>query len=149
MRPGSPPRLQENGSVHEATRMDKYLSRSGATWTHNSGKRTKTPRSMQQEEAVRQHTKVTRENFVPLCPLPLRDTSTQADEQTFVRTHYGDDFSCAVDTWTERTAMRLCAGYWYSTYNIAAVVETLENQQAPDQIYCMTRWELKKWNEGR
>ena len=86
---------------------------------------------------------------MPLCPLPLRDTSTLADKQTFVRTHYGDDFSCAGVIWTERTAMRLCTGYWYSTYNIAAVVETLENQQAPDQIYCITRWELEKWNEER
>ena len=105
---------------------------------------------MQQEEAVREtQSKVMREDTVPLRPLLLRDTSTLADEQTFVRTHYGDDFSCVGDIWTERTAMRLCTGYWYSTYNIAAVVETLENQQAPDQIYCITRWELEKWNEGR
>ena len=45
--------------------------------------------------------------------------------------------------------MRLCTGYWYSTYNIAAVVETLENQQAPDHMYCITRWELERWNEGQ
>ena len=30
---------------------------------------------------------------VPLCPVPLI-TSTLADERTFVREHYGDDFSC-------------------------------------------------------
>ena len=130
--------------------MDKYLSRSGNTTTHNSRKRTRTPRSKQQEEAVHQnHTNVTQEDTLPLCPVLRKDVSTLEDEQTFVRIHYGDDFSCAGDTWTERTAMRLCTGHWYSTYNIAAVVETLENHQAPDHTYCITTWELEKWNEGQ
>ena len=130
--------------------MDKYLSRAGNTTTQNSRKRTRTPRSKQQERVVQQNQTIgTRENTVPLCPEHRKDTPTLEDEQTFVRMHYGDDFICAGDTWTERTAMRLCTGYWYSTYNIAAVVETLENQQAPDYMYCITRWELEKWTEGR
>ena len=150
LRPGSPPRLQENGTVHEATWMDKYLSRAGNTTTQNSRKRTRTPRSKQQERVVQQNQTIgTREDTVPLCPEHRKDAPTLEDEQTFVRMHYGDDFICAGDTWTERTAMRLCTGHWYSTYNIAAVVETLENQQAPDHMYCITRWELEKWTEGR
>jgi hypothetical protein len=44
--------------------------------------------------------------------------------------------------------MRLCTGYWYNNYNIAAVIETLENTQPPDQCYCVTRWELDRWTEG-
>jgi hypothetical protein len=62
--------------------------------------------------------------------------------------HYGDDFSCAGYIWTERTAMRLCTGYWYNNYNIEAVVESLESTQPLDQRYCVTRWELDRWKEG-
>jgi hypothetical protein len=145
LRPGSPPRLQENGTVHEAIWMDKYLSRSGVTSNHPSRKRTRTPRPGHQEEAVRQHhTTLTWDDIAHLCPSLSRGTSTLADEQTFVRTHYGDDFCCVGHTWTERTAMRLCTGYWYNTSNIAAVVETLENQQLLGQLHCITRWELEK-----
>ena len=148
LRPGSPPRLQENGTVHEATWMDKYLSRSGVTSNNKSRKRTRPPSPRHQEEAVRQTHTTPPRDIVPLCPVPSSN-STLADEYTFVREHYGDDFSCVGDIWTERTAMRLCTGHWYSTHNIAAVIETLENQQAPDQLHCITRWELEKWNEGR
>ena len=67
LRPGSPPRLQENGTVHEATWMDKYLSRAGNTTTQNSRKRTRTPRSKQQERVVQQNQTIgTQEDTVPL-----------------------------------------------------------------------------------
>jgi hypothetical protein len=39
-----------------------------------------------------------------------------------------------------------CTGYWYNTYNIAAVAETLENKQPPGQLQCITRWEPEQWN---
>jgi hypothetical protein len=94
LRPKSPFRLQENKTVHEATWMDKYLSRSGVTSTHKSRKRTRTPRLRHQKEAVRKtHLTSTRDDIVPFCPLILR-TSTLADEHTFVRTHYRDEYSC-------------------------------------------------------
>ena len=128
--------------------MEKYLSRSGVTSNNKSRKRTRTPSSRHQEEAVRQTHTTPPRDIVPLCPVPS-STSTLADEYTFVREHYGDDFSCVGDIWTERTAMRLCTGHWYSTYNIAAVIETLENQQTSDQLHCITRFELEKWNEGQ
>ena len=133
--------------MHKATWMDKYLSHLRITSNYPSWKGAWTPQPGHQEEAVRQnHTTLTRDDIAPLCPLLSRGTSTLADEQKFVRTHYGDDFSCVSDTWTERTAMRLCTGFWYNTYNIAAVVEPLENQQLPSQLHCITRWEMEKWN---
>ena len=58
------------------------------------------------------------------------------------------NWSPGTDSWTERTAMRLCTGHWYNNYNIAAVVESLENMQMSDQRYCITRWELDRWTEG-
>jgi hypothetical protein len=78
LRPGSPPRLKENGTVHEATWMDKYLSRSGVTLTHKSRKRTRTSPSRQQEESVRQTHATSIRDIVPLCPL-LSSTSTLAE----------------------------------------------------------------------
>ena len=136
LRPGSPPRLQENGAVHEATWMDKYLSRLGVTLIHKSRKRKRKPRPRHQEEAARPTHTTLPCDIVPLCPVPS-NTSTLADEHAFVREHNGDDFSCVGDIWTERTAMRLCTGHWYSTYNIAAVIETLENQTniGPTALY--------------
>jgi hypothetical protein len=105
--------------------MDGYLSRSGVTSTNKFRKITRTPRPKHQEEAVSQTHTTSPRDIVPLCPVPL-STSTLADEHTFVREHYGDNFSCVGDIWNERTAMRLCTGHWYSTHNIAAVIETLE-----------------------
>jgi len=134
--------------VHEATWMDKYLSRAGVTPNTKPRKRKRKSRPRHQEEAAQQSHTTPSCDIVPLCPVPP-STSLLADERTFVREHCGDDFSCVGDTWTERTAMRLCTGHWYSTYNIAAVIETQENQQSSDQLYCITRFELERWNEGR
>jgi hypothetical protein len=96
LRPGSPPRRQENGTAHEATLMDKYLSRSGVTSTNKSRKRTRSPSPRHQEESVRQTHTTSPRDIVPHCPIPS-STFTLADEHTFVREHYGDDFSCVGD----------------------------------------------------
>ena len=111
--------------------MDKYLRRSVVTPIYNPRKRQRKASPRHQEEAARQTYTTSPCDIVPLCPVPS-NTSTLADERKFVRERYGDDFSCVGDTWTERTAMRLCTGHWYSTYNIAAVIETQENQQSSD-----------------
>jgi hypothetical protein len=128
--------------------MDKYLNRSSTQTNGSQWKRSRTTRAAPPTEPKRQLLQArTREDTTPLCPKTLQQTPTLAEEQEYVREYYGDDFSCAGDTWTERTATRLCTGYWYNNYNIAAVVETLENTQPPDQRYCVTRWELDRWTE--
>ena len=149
LRPGSPPRLQENGTVHEATWMDKYLKRSNTQGQGSTRKRSRSKRDTSLTEPNRKPSQLhTREDTTPFCSKLVNRTQTLEEEQAYVRQHYGDDFSCAGDTWTERTAMRLCTGHWYNNYNIAAVVESLENTQMADQRYCVTRWELDRWTEG-
>ena len=149
MRPGLPPRLQEDETIQEATWMDRYLKRSSTQRHGSQRKRSRSKREAPLTEPNRKPSQLlTREDTTPFCPKLLQQTQTLEEEQTYVREHYGDDFSCAGDTCTERTAMRLCTGHWYNNYNIAAVVESLENTQLLDQRYCITRWESDRWKEG-
>jgi hypothetical protein len=149
MRPGSPPRIQEDGTIQEATWMNKYLNRSSTQTNRLQRKRSRSQRAAPLTEPKRKPLQMLpQEDATPLGPKLLQRTQSLEEEQAYVREHYGDDFSWAGYTWTERMAMRLCKEHWYNNYNIKAVVESLENTQPLGQRYCVTRWELDRWKEG-
>ena len=99
IRPGSPLRLQEDGTIQEATWMDKYLKRSNTHGQGSTRKRSRSKRDTSLTEPNRKPSQLhTREDTTPFCSKLVNRTQTLEEEQAYVRQHYGDDFSCAGDT---------------------------------------------------
>ena len=99
IRPGLPLRLQGDGTIQEATWMDKYLKRSSTQGQGSTRKRSRSKREASLTEPNRKLSQLlTREDRTPFCSMLAQRTQTLEEEQAYVRQHNGDDFSCAGDT---------------------------------------------------